>query len=558
MWLGTVIALVLAAVLIAYLHRQYTTEQQALTLQLYQQVCERTAALLVDRLQYRFGAVVRETLERIDHRAVERYEPAAVAPQLAAGLVEHPFVERFFIWSDKGPAAWRDQMLFFRPVARGSADEIPITGGDGEPSGAFFVDPEQGLALMNTAVDPRYRRVTFIAEQTLFRGVPYQVVIHQFGTPPPLRSVRGIIGYTVNLTTVRQRILREVIASELKATIPQTFPHLQFNVVDEHGEVVYGSRPRTGVPTATAVLDMSFFADDIATVFVDNRLHGPLWHLLVSTGANEPPAARRQYLFAAVFLLIVIALTCAVSVYRQSLRLSEMHSEFVSNVSHQLRTPLSILMATAETLRLHRVRTPDKIDEYARRLENQAARLARLVEQILRFSRIKAGLDLYRFERLDLAGLVEGALARFDAPDSEHGFSLTFEGPGEEVPVEADPAALEEMLVNLLENALKYGDGRTRVLVSVHRRGGDAIVSVRDDGRGIAAADLPHIFDRFYRGGSQGRQSQGFGLGLAIVSDIVRAHRGRVTVDSAPGTGTDFRVSLPISGGAIYATSRRG
>src|SRR5262245_62691327 len=97
-WLGTVITLVVAAVLIAYLHRQYTTEQQELTIQLYRQVCERTAALLVGRLRYRFGAVVRETIERIDHEAIAQYQLAEVAPALAAGLAEHPFIERFFLW----------------------------------------------------------------------------------------------------------------------------------------------------------------------------------------------------------------------------------------------------------------------------------------------------------------------------------------------------------------------------------------------------------------------------------------------------------------------------
>lgn len=303
------------------------------------------------------------------------------------------------------------------------------------------------------------------------------------------------------------------------------------------------------MPHAVATLDLSFFSDDISKVFVSNNLNAPQWHLIVASEADEQSSARRQYLFAAVILLIVIALVCAVTVHQQSTRLSEMHSEFVSNVSHQLRTPLSLLLATTETLRLQRVRTPDKIGEYAGRLENQAARLARLVDQILRFSRIQAGADLYEFTRVDLVTLIRSVLTRFEAPGSESLVSLTFERPGEDVLVDADAAALEEMLVNLLENALKYSGGRTQIFVAVKRCRNEALISVRDYGVGIPAADLPHIFDRFYRGRSNGRQSQGFGLGLAIVNDIVRAHGGRVTAHSKPGLGSDFHVHLPAATG---------
>lgn len=554
-WLGTVIALVVAAVLIAFLQRQYTTEQQALTVQMYRQVCERTAALLVGRLRHRLGAAILETIERIDHDAIAEFQIADVAPQLAAGLAQHPYVDRFFIWSYRAPAQFRDQILFFRPVASGDPAETPITNAAGESLGALFPDRERGQAVMKAATDPQNGGVTFLAEQRMFGGVPYQVIIHQFGSPPPIRTVRGIIGYTVNLSTVRQRILRNMLAEELAATIHENLPRLSFSVMDEGGGMVYGSPPRAGAPSATAPLELTFFSEDIPRVFVNSRLQSPQWYLTVAHESSAQPGATRPYLFGAIISLIVIALVCAVTVHRQSTRLSEMHSEFVSNVSHQLRTPLSLLLATAETLRLQRVRTPEKVEEYTRRLENQAARLARLVDQILRFSRIQAGLDAYEFKRLDLVPLVRAALDRFDAPDSDDRLLLTFDGPGDEIPVEADSAALEEVLVNLLDNALKYGDARNEVHVTVKQSQHEALVSVRDRGKGIAPTDLPHIFDRFYRGRSNGHQSRGFGLGLAIVHDIVRAHRGRVAVHSEVGVGSEFLVYLPMSASA--ATTRR-
>lgn len=546
-WLGTVIALVLAAVLIAYLNRQYTAEQEKLTLQLYRQVCESTATLLVERLRHRFGAVVRDTIERIDHEAIAQYQLAAVAPQLAAGLLEHPFIERFFLWSYQAPSPLRDQVLFFRQEASGGVDEITVANSKDRQPWAFFADQEQGPAIVTAASDPKHGGVTFIAEQLVFRGVPHQVIIHQFGMPPPMRMVRGLIGYTVNLSTMRQRIGREILPEALKATVPQAFPDLSFTVLDEGGGLVYGSHPRTGVATASAALDLSFFSEDIAMVFITDRLDAPQWRLVVSSESTEDLPVRRQYLFAAIIVLIAIALVCAVTVHQQSTRLSEMHSEFISNVSHQLRTPLSLLLATTETLRLQRVRTPDKISEYARRLENQAARLARLVDQILKFSRVQAGLGVYEFGRVDLVALVRSAFTRFDTPHSESLLSMKVDEPGHDVSVDADSAALEEMLVNLLENAFKYSEGRTEVIVTVKRFENEALISVRDHGIGIDPADLPHVFDRFYRGRATGRQSQGFGLGLAIVSDIVRAHGGRATVNSMLGVGSEFRVYLPVA-----------
>jgi two-component system phosphate regulon sensor histidine kinase PhoR len=240
-----------------------------------------------------------------------------------------------------------------------------------------------------------------------------------------------------------------------------------------------------------------------------------------------------------------MALGCAVAITRQSTLLSQMHSDFVADVSHQLKTPLALLTTASDTLSLGRVRSPEKLKEYAEIVHGQTERLSRLVEQILAFSRHETGPNIYHFQKIDLAQFVKQSVEGFDVGTRRGEVTIQFEAPPEAVFVEADPAALEDVVSNLLDNAVKYGNGRNQVVVRVEHAARQAVLSVRDQGIGIEPADLSRIFNKFYRGRQDGHPQRGFGLGLTIVRDVVRAHRGRITVESERGCGSDFRVALP-------------
>ena len=151
----------------------------------------------------------------------------------------------------------------------------------------------------------------------------------------------------------------------------------------------------------------------------------------------------------------------------------------------------------------------------------------------------------YEFERADLGALVRETVAAFAHGLSGQGFSFDVQDDGRPMFVRADPAALEQVLANLLDNAVKYSQDDKAIVVRVHTAGAVAVVEVIDRGVGIAAADRAHIFERFYR--TPGTHRPGFGLGLPIVKELVRAHGGRVGVDSTPGRGSTFRIELPLA-----------
>ena len=221
-----------------------------------------------------------------------------------------------------------------------------------------------------------------------------------------------------------------------------------------------------------------------------------------------------------------------------------MQTDFVAHVSHQLKTPLSLLSAATETLQMDRVRSPEKLGEYLDTIHAEAARLSHLVQRVLEFSRMQQDRR-YEFEDVDF-----GALTRETVDAFAHGlagqftFHVDIEGPGPYVHV--DPAAIEQALANLLDNAVKYSDTIKEISVRVRRDHRVATVEIADRGVGVAAADHDRIFDRFYRA-SSARHRPGFGLGLSIVRDLVQAHGGRVDMTSMPGAGSTFRISLPLS-----------
>jgi two-component system phosphate regulon sensor histidine kinase PhoR len=221
-----------------------------------------------------------------------------------------------------------------------------------------------------------------------------------------------------------------------------------------------------------------------------------------------------------------------------------MQADFISHVSHQLKTPLSLLSAATETVTMDRVRSPEKLAHYIGIIRGEVARLSALVQRILEFSRLQQARG-FEFEPVDLGALVRETVEAFD--NSLAGQRFTFHLEESDSPtLVADPAALEQALVNLLDNAVKYSGDARHVTVRVRSAGADAVIEVVDRGIGIAKDDMDRIFEKFYRGATS--QRSGFGLGLPIVQELVHAHRGRVEVESTPGEGSTFRVVLPAGG----------
>jgi two-component system phosphate regulon sensor histidine kinase PhoR len=230
---------------------------------------------------------------------------------------------------------------------------------------------------------------------------------------------------------------------------------------------------------------------------------------------------------------------------RRERNLSELQADFVSKVSHELRTPLTSIRMFTETLQLRRgdARSEDRCIEA---LTKESARLQHLIDRLLDWGRMESGRRVYELSEHDLGTIVEEAITAFEPTREKRNVELDVHVPPD-MRVVCDRSAIVDALVNLLSNAYKYGGQPRQIGVSaiVTRRGAE--IAVSDNGKGISRREHKRIFEKFYRVDDLlARQQEGSGLGLSIVRHVIRAHRGRILVDSEPGRGSTFTLILPL------------
>ena len=222
-------------------------------------------------------------------------------------------------------------------------------------------------------------------------------------------------------------------------------------------------------------------------------------------------------------------------------------SSFVSNVTHELKTPVAVIKLAVETLELGRVSSDAERDKYLRTITRESDRLAQLVDNILDFSRLEAGQRTLERSPVDVRDVVNGAMDSFRLRLEDAGFHYEVSLPDAVPKVLGDSRALQHCLLNLLDNAVKYSKDKKDVRVAVETHDGMVGLAVRDHGIGIPAEDQERIFEKFARVESGLVHTvKGAGLGLSLVEMLVRAHHGRVEVASTPGEGSTFTILLPI------------
>jgi signal transduction histidine kinase len=266
---------------------------------------------------------------------------------------------------------------------------------------------------------------------------------------------------------------------------------------------------------------------------------------------EEPGTGSRQsFLAAALILAVAFTIVAGFLLWRdvqRDLRLSEMRSQFVSSVSHELRSPLSAIRMFTETLKLDEDVDRETRSEYLDTILHESERLSRLVDNVLDFGKIERGKKTYRFQAVRLDEIVGNAARTAQYPLEQAGFTLdTHIEPGIP-PISADSDALQQAILNLLSNAMKYSGDSRRIDLRLDRVNGNARIHVVDHGIGIAPGDQKHIFERFYRApAAENAHIPGTGLGLTIASHIAKAHGGNVAVTSTPGSGSTFTIELPL------------
>ncbi len=428
--------------------------------------------------------------------------------QLAAGDDQPPaldrlvrssgLVGRLYLVERNGrlryPAAWRDaaDAVLFEPVIRAL------------PSAAW----ERG------------------GKRAVVTGAPVCLAV--------LRTARGeplVVMYARDIAALRRDVLEASLAGLESPTIVA--------VLDEADRPVYS---RASLAQAERVL----------SVALGEALPG--WRVAVYAPPGTTPhdAVRRQVMmftgaFAVLLAVIAAGIVLTWRLMRRESEMAQLKSDFVANVSHDLKTPLSVIRMFGETLELGRVPDEGRRREYYRVITRESERLSRLIDNVLDFSRIEGGRRRYERGPTAVEPLVRDTLEAFAYPLEQQGFKVEVAVAGDlpEVPMDAD--AVGQALANLVDNAIKYA-GEERVIAVDARRAGDRLaLAVSDRGIGIPPVEQGRIFEKFYRvGRSETQGRRGSGVGLALVRHVAEAHGGTVTVHSTPGRGSRFTLWLPL------------
>jgi two-component system phosphate regulon sensor histidine kinase PhoR len=229
-------------------------------------------------------------------------------------------------------------------------------------------------------------------------------------------------------------------------------------------------------------------------------------------------------------------------------RLETIRTDFVANVSHELRTPVTAITTATETLLGGALDDPDEAAEFVGVIDRHGKRLRQLVDDLLDLAKLEAKSFRLVLVELELRPIVDHAISLLEEQAKRRRMTVTMAPGGEGLRARIDRRGLEQVLVNLLDNALKYAGEGAHVTVTTRAVGERVEVAVADDGVGISPAHLGRVFERFYRvDAGRSRELGGTGLGLAIVKHLVELMGGTVDVESEPGKGATFTIKLPAS-----------
>jgi len=317
-------------------------------------------------------------------------------------------------------------------------------------------------------------------------------------------------------------------------------------------------RAQEALEAASSPMEETLFGLELAPewapagVLLDPRLRGLRIGFTLAEAEGLESAIGRQRAFYSIALLLVVGFTLfgGYLLWRdvqREVRMARLRSQFVSGVSHELRTPLTSIRMFAETL-LHRgPEDRETHDEFLGTIVDESNRLSRLLGNVLEFSAIEGGKRQYQMRPRDLGEIVRAAVRAIQQRLDSERFVLEM-AIDEDIPlVPVDGDAIEQAVLNLLTNAMKYSGDSRRIDLGLRREDGNAVISVSDRGMGIRPSEQRRIFESFYRVDAPAvEEVPGTGLGLTLVEHIVNAHGGAVELESTPGEGSTFTLHLPL------------
>jgi two-component system phosphate regulon sensor histidine kinase PhoR len=412
-------------------------------------------------------------------------------------------------------------------------------------------DPKEGIAYRDWFLERVLPAMPLRQEKVGKRGHLY---LNLDGRP-------YLFSYMKRLS--KGRTFYVVIEDDVTHLMLQLFPQFfavsgkrLYQIVDEHGVL------RWGEPFGPLAAD----GPVVERTFLDTVEHqGIGWKLRV-VGDREGQERKRlvnSILIGGAVVVILGGLAVLGFAIRRERRLSDLKSEFISNVSHELKTPLSIISMFGEMLANGRTKSPEQANEYAEIIWRESVRLGRLIDNVLDFAKMERGLDVYEFsDDVDVVEVVDRAVELSSRRVAAAEMTVTWSPPppptsvgnaasvGNDLPlIRLDANAFTLAVLNLIDNAVKYAVEGKKIEVTLRRDADRIVLAVRDWGTGIDPEEQERIFERFYRARSvRLKPIRGSGIGLALVQHIARAHGGAVTVASTPDQGSTFSIWLPIDG----------
>lgn len=342
----------------------------------------------------------------------------------------------------------------------------------------------------------------------------------------------GFLAFTLDMDYIRDKIIRWYLTDFYEKN------RLKIVLLDDHNNPVY---PDLGIPGSTYTHTVSF-----------NKLFH-FWRIgIIQDDKAVRSMAWKDTMVYMGFIsiitgIILVGIFLTLRGVKREWELTKMKSEFVSNVSHELRTPLSLIRMFAETLMLNRVRDKGKRKEYYHIIYRESKWLERLIGNLLDFSRIEAGKEGYKFRMNNLSRVVNRILGSYRFHIEEGGFKFEEDIEKDLPDTEFDEEAISLVVLNLLDNAIKYSLEERFIRLKLYHRDGDILLEVEDHGIGIDRGQQKRIFENFYRvSDPRVMNIRGSGLGLSLAKHIVEAHGGKITVDSQVGKGSMFTIHLPL------------
>jgi signal transduction histidine kinase len=496
----------LPVLVLTYMQYRSLTELQNKTKGAFKDGLRQGLALVEQQMKQRLGDIAVQTLNPIGN--MQSTGPTAELEKYFANVkASHPEIEEIFVF--------------------GSRDEQQKTPAQSDILFAF--DKAQ------------------MAQNFLDRDRKYLFVHHSCSNCPPGTRQGGYLFYPLQQSGFAGVLLKERFISDdlIAGTINKilnrhhddpNLPAMAFSISDEDNHVLYANDAAQNGNLLVTNFDRPF-SNWKASIGLKNT--------------NLDELARNSFLHSAgaailVLLVLLAGIALMIRATDREARLAQAKSNFVSNVSHELKTPLSLLSLFSEILELGRVNSEEKKTEYYRILRHESLRLNKIIDNILDFSKIEAGRKTYNFTDGDLAEVIQNVLLSYRYQINNSGFDVqTNIQP--DLPVAIDRDAMAQAISNLLDNAIKYSREVKQLSITTQRRGSDLSIEIADRGIGIPRAEQAKVFEKFYRvGNGLVHDVKGSGLGLSLVKHIVEAHRGTISVESDVGKGTRFTILLPL------------